>query len=252
MFRTVLVDDEELALNELRFLLRKIGNIKIINSYTNPLTALEQLKNDKPNLVFLDIDMPEVSGFSLAQEILSIKKNINVVFVTAYNDYAVKAFEINAVDYILKPVFFDRLKLCIDRIREKNVQNISNELLYELQDKAGKKSGYNKIVISNDSEINIFNTEDVLYFTSEQGKTIIVTNNGKHNTKDSLDTWEVKLRTKDFYRCHRSYIVNINRIKKIYSWFGNSYNIKLDITNDSIPVSKRRVKDLKNLIGVAS
>lgn len=74
MFRTVLVDDEELALNELRFLLRKIGNIKIINSYTNPLTALEQLKNDKPNLVFLDIDMPEVSGFSLAQEILSIKK----------------------------------------------------------------------------------------------------------------------------------------------------------------------------------
>ena len=155
MFRTVLVDDEELALNELRFLLRKIGNIKIINSYTNPLTALEQLKNDKPNLVFLDIDMPEVSGFSLAQEILSIKKNINVVFVTAYNDYAVKAFEINAVDYILKPVSFDRLKLCIDRIQEKNVQNISNELLYELQDKAGKKSGYNKIVTSDDSEINI-------------------------------------------------------------------------------------------------
>ena len=252
MFRTVLVDDEELALNELRFLLRKIGNIKIINSYTNPLTTLEQLKNDKPNLVFLDIDMPEVSGFSLAQEILSIKKNINVVFVTAYNDYAVKAFEINAVDYILKPVSFDRLKLCIDRIQEKNVQNISNELLYELQDKAGKKSGYNKIVTSDDSEINIFNTEDVLYFTSEQGKTIIVTNSGRYNTKDSLDTWEVKLRAKDFYRCHRSYIVNINRIKKIYSWFGNSYNIKLDITNDSIPVSKRRVKDLKNLIGVAS
>ena len=103
-----------------------------------------------------------------------------------------------------------------------------------------------------DNHLNIFNTEDVLYFTSEQGKTIIVTNSGRYNTKDSLDTWEVKLRAKDFYRCHRSYIVNINRIKKIYSWFGNSYNIKLDITNDSIPVSKRRVKDLKNLIGVAS
>jgi DNA-binding LytR/AlgR family response regulator len=243
MIRTVLIDDEPLALNELRFLLNKVAQIEIVNSYTNPLTALEQLNKDKPALVFLDIDMPEISGICLAQEILHIHKNISVVFVTAHNEYAVKAFEINAVDYILKPVSFERLRLCIKKILAKSGSNLSDSVLDKIRNAAVNQNRYQKIVISEDNEIHIYDPEEVLYFSSEQGNTIAVTKHGRHKTKDSLDFWENSLAGKGFFRCHRSFMVNINRIKKISSWFGNTYSIKLDRTDENIPVSKRKVKE---------
>jgi len=253
MLKVILVDDEEPVLDELSYILGKLDRVEILGCYTNPVEALEHIRRSEANLVFLDIKMPQISGLCAAQEIIDFGKNIGIIFVTAHDEYAVKAFEINAIDYVMKPVSIGRLNGCIDRVlnRKGFAEGINSETLEKIR-KSGEGAfpPLNKIVVWQEDEIVLLKPSDVLYLAAEQRNTVIVAVDGKYISKDPLDIWERKLKPLSFFRCHRSFIVNINRIDKITTWFGGAYNIHMEATSVTIPVSKRNVKGLKRAIGL--
>jgi len=253
MLKVILVDDEEPVLDELSYILGKLDRVEILGCYTNPVEALEHIRRSEANLVFLDIKMPQISGLCVAQEIIAFEKNIGIIFVTAHDEYAVKAFEINAIDYVMKPVSIERLNGCIDRVlnRKGFGGSVNSEALEKIQNFGeGAFPSRNKIVVWQEDEIILLKPSDVLYLAAEQGNTVIVAVDGRYISKDPLDAWERKLKYLRFFRCHRAFIVNMNRIEKITTWFGGTYNIHLEATSVTIPVSKRNVKGLKKAIGL--
>ncbi|HHV65535.1 MAG TPA: response regulator [Peptococcaceae bacterium] len=171
MIKAILIDDEEMALEELKYALKGFAQIRVQQAYSDPLSALKELAAYQPDVVFLDIEMPEINGFVVAEEILTKKPDTYIVFVTAYDEYAIKAFEANALDYILKPVAKKRLSQTIDKIEKRFAQDNNNfsELSRYL------KSSQNKILVWENEEIILLKPSDILYFKAQDGNVLAVT-----------------------------------------------------------------------------
>lgn len=183
MIRTIIIDDEKMAVTELSFALESIPEVKVVGEYTDPLRALRDMRTLEIDLVMLDIEMPEINGFMLAEEILLLYPDIYIVFVTAYDEYAIKAFETNAIDYVLKPVSIERLKKSVNKVV--NFRNKDNRLKDSISilNKQINES-ICKIIVWENESIILLRPEEILYFTSE-GKDIIVVgekNNIRLNT----------------------------------------------------------------------
>lgn len=252
MITAVLIDDEQPALDELKYLLEQTGIIEIKGSYISPLEALQSISYSQPDVIFMDISMSELSGIALAKEILSNYKNIEIVFTTAFDNYAIDAFDLSAIDYILKPILKERLNKTIAKIIER--KNASpkpkKELIHKIYEiEKFIKQPSNKIIVKDNEEIIFLNSNDVIYVGIEQGNSIIVTNTQKYTSKSSLDSWAGKLNNQNFFRCHRSYIVNLNHISKIVLWF-NGYVIKFHTCEDQIPISRNSIKELKKMLDI--
>lgn len=234
--KVIIVDDERLARKELQSLLAKFPNVEVIAECDSAQTALIEIERQKPDLVFLDINMPGKDGFALLEELNFIPE---IIFVTAYDEYAIKAFEVNALDYLLKPIQTDRLEEAINKFNSPQVVENSNQ-----------KLGLNDQVFVKDGEKCWFvKLSNVPMFESEGNYVRVYFDNNKPLILKSLNNLANKLDENVFFRANRKYIINLNWIDTIESWFNGGLMVKLK-TGTKIEISRRqasRLKDMKSL-----
>lgn len=248
----VIIEDELPALEEIKFMLKKYSEIEVIGEASDGRSGLELAMNLKPNVVFLDINIPIFNGMELAKKIRKENKEIYIIFITALKEYALKAFEIDALDYILKPIDEERFEITINRIseaisiREKSEDDLSNKI-NDLIKKIDKKDNIiNKISCEINGKIIFVNVNEIMYGYVEKEKTYLKTEAGIFFTNHTLQNIELK---SNLVRTHRSYIVNLDQIKELYAWFNGTY--KLIMKDDQeVPISRGNVKKIKELLGI--
>lgn len=244
--RVLLIDDEQPAIDELTWLLSRFEDVTVVGTYLNPKKALEAILLESPDVVFLDVQMPEMDGFALAETLLGLREPPKVIFVTAYDDYALQAFEINAVDYLLKPVMEDRLKLAIDKVRPMVGRQASVETLIKDRYLTGRAK---RLPLWKDDRIYLISPQDLVYLECKEGETSIYTMKGTFRTSECLNHYEEILSHYGFFRCHRSFIIRLDAITEIIPWFNHTYQVKVHgFSEAEIPVSRRNAKEFKLLL----
>jgi two-component system LytT family response regulator/two-component system response regulator LytT len=251
----IIVDDEQLARDELAFLLRGIENVDVVAQGKNGLEAINLIKDHSPDLVFLDVQMPGLDGFGVIKKLIEKKVSMpQVVFATAFDQYAVKAFEVNALDYLLKP--FDKKRIA--QAVEKASKNLSsapdrNEKLDTLVKMLeAQKPAPTKILLKSVGRLFLVDQKDICFASIEGGVISVVSNNmeGQSNCR-TLEELLASLDQNLFWRAHRSFLVNINHIKEVVPWFKSSYQIRMDDKKQTeIPVSRAQTKRLRELFGL--
>ncbi len=243
MLKAILIDDEIFALKELQFHLKSLNKVKVIGSFTNPFEAFFNIKNLEPDVIFLDIDMPEISGLYLAEEIVTTYKDLNIVFVTAYDKYAINAFELHALDYILKPYSTERIEKCISRIEKIRTNNDNISLVNENYEETIKK-----FFVSDGEDTILINLEDICYIEALNKYVQIRTEKMFYRSKHPLKYYESKMKNLNFFRAHRSYIINLDKVIRISPKMNYSFDVHFKGVKDSVPVSRNNVKILKKLL----
>jgi two-component system response regulator LytT len=254
----VIVDDEQLARDELAFLLKNIGDIEVVAQGKNGLEAINLIREHEPDLVFLDVQMPGLDGFGVLKKLLDKKVSLpKIVFATAFDQYAVKAFEVNAVDYLLKPFDKKRVAQSVQKARAKmETSTDSSEKLETLvRMLESQKPQASKVLLKSLGRLFLINQKDICFASIEDGVISVVTSgpNGMEGQskcrtlEELLDSLDPNL----FWRAHRSYLVNINHIKEVVPWFKSSYQLRLDDKKQTeIPVSRAQTKRLRELFGL--
>ena len=236
ILKAIVVDDERLARKELILMLSDFSNIEIAGEAADISTAQKLLAEKNPDLVFLDIQMPGESGFDL---INSIPVNTKVIFVTAFDEYAIRAFDVNALDYLLKPVNPKRLKETIERIEQLGKTVSSSDNLKKLAES-------DRLLVTLNSRLQFVKIKNIIYISAAGDYTEIQTSdNQKGITLKSIKEWEARLPESTFARIHRSTIVNLEFVDKIEEWFQKSYRIYLKTVEQPFDVSRRYTSKLK-------
>jgi two-component system LytT family response regulator len=242
--RTIIVEDEELARNLMKSFLSGNDKIEIIAECENGFEGVKMINELKPDLVFLDIQMPKITGFELL-ELLEHKPQI--VFATAYDQYAIKAFEFNAADYLLKPYSKDRLNEAVEKVSER----IQKEGL--ISDVAEKIANYPKedvldrVVVKDRHKIHIIPVDHIRYIESMDDYVMIYTTEGRHMKQKTMHYFEDMLDPKEFVRIHRSYIVRVSEINEIQQYEKESYIVILH-DKTKLKVSKTGYKNIKEVL----
>ena len=237
MISCIIVEDELPAREELKYFLNEEKEIKLIAEFDNPLDTLNFLENNTANVIFLDINMPDMNGISLGKIITKMYPSMKIVFITAYKDYAVDAFEIKAFDYLLKPYSEGRIRNLL-----KSLINIKSEVVSSI-----KNTSLKKITVNIDERLYVISLTDVDYIEASEKETLIFSNQKKYVSKIKISKWEEMLKGNNFYRCHRSFIVNLDKITEIEQWFNSSWIIMIKNYTTAIPVSRNNIKELKEL-----
>lgn len=251
----VIVDDEQLARDELAFLLKDVGDVDVIAQGKNGVEAVSLIREYNPDLVFLDVQMPGLDGFGVIKKLIDRKVPLpKIVFATAFDQYAVKAFEVNAVDYLLKPFDKKRVAQSVQRARSKmetgSPANDKFETLVRMLE--SQKSQSSKILLKAGGRLFLINQKDICFASIDDGVITVVTGgpNGMEGQSNCRTLEELldSLDTHLFWRAHRSYLVNINRIKEVVPWFKSSYQLRMDDKKQTeIPVSRAQTKRLREL-----
>lgn len=233
---TVLIDDEPDSIRLLTLQLKKYPQVKIIATYTDPLIALQNIEDLKVDMIFLDIEMPGMDGFEFLEKIAHL--NLNIVFVTAYNQFALRAFRFNALDYLLKPVDVDDLKMVVEKA-EKMIKPTPMQL--DMLQKQMRGEPLNKIAIQSQSGITFINLGDIIYAEASSNYTYLVMEDKKKIliSKTLKDVQEV-LEESHFLRIHRQYIVNLNHVKALNK---NDCIITM-INDDQLPLARTQKEHL--------
>lgn len=221
-----IIDDELPAINKLKMQLESVKNVRVIGTSTSSIDGLKQVKETNPNVVFLDITMPELDGFDLFP---FLPKESGYVFVSASQDYAVDAFDTDAIDYLLKPVSLKRLVKCIEKI-EKHIVDVRSDNSAGLSDETEQALRNSKLVSKQGDRMFLVSISDIRYFTSVPGSVMAYTDNKVYPIALSLDKLCTILPQDAFVRFHRSFIINVEHIKEVQRWFGGKL---LVIMNDS-------------------
>jgi two-component system, LytTR family, response regulator LytT len=254
---TLIVDDEQLARDELAYLLKNIGDVEVVAQGKNGLEAVTLIREHNPDLVFLDVQMPGLDGFGVIKKLLDKKIALpKIVFSTAFDQYAVRAFEVNAVDYLLKPFDRKRVAQSVERARSMSAGNAPADKLDALvRMLESHKPQTSKILLKAVGRLFLVNQKDICFASIEDGIITVVTSGlngmeGQSNCRtleELLDSLDPDL----FWRAHRSYLVNINRIKEVVPWFKSSYQLRMDDKKQTeIPVSRAQTKRLRELFGL--
>lgn len=254
MIRCIIVDDEIPARQELNYILSKCKDIEVIGEASNGVEAL--LLNEKlnPDLIFLDIKMPQMSGIELARILLEEERPPMIIFVTAYDRFALQAFEVNAVDYLLKPIDEKNLR---KRLENKILSHRSDDivgregiraLINYIEDK--RKPNISRISIYHNGRIFPIETEDIIYATVEDRNTVVVTKKGKFSINFTLSELMDRLDSALFFRTHKSFIINLSAIESIEPWFNSTLNIRMKGIQDIVPVSRNYYKDFKKIMNM--
>jgi len=252
----VIVDDEQLARDELAFLLKNDGDVNVVAQGKNGLEAVNLIKEHNPDLVFLDVQMPGLDGFGVIKKLLDRKVPLpKIVFATAFDQYAVKAFEVNAIDYLLKPFDKKRVAQSIQKARAKEAGLPTDKIDALVKMMESQKQPATKILLKALGRMFLVDQKDICYAWIEDGVITVVTGGQAgiegHSNCRTLEELLSSLDTNLFWRAHRSYLVNINRIREVVPWFKSSYQLRMDDKKQSeIPVSRAQTKRLRELFGL--
>ena len=255
--RALVVDDERLARDELCYLLDQ-HEVEVVGQAANGVEAIGALEDLEPDVVFLDIQMPGMTGFEVARHVARRALPVEVVFVTAYDQHAIEAFEVNAVDYLLKPVDPGRLQQAIQRLKrrlaagpEGLAQGLKNQELERIvQLVAARRQRPDQLAVKVGDRLLLVHADEIVYASLEDD-TIRVVANGLAGTSNgrTLDELQTQLDPNVFWRVHRSHVVNINKIKEIVPWFSRNYILRMkDAKSTEIPVSRAQTRRLREYL----
>jgi two-component system, LytTR family, response regulator LytT len=259
--RTVLVDDEQLARDELSYLLSQIDGIEVVGQAGDGVEALAAIKRLQPDVVFLDIQMPGLTGFEVARRMIDHQLSSHIIFVTAFDQHAIEAFEVNAVDYLLKPVDPTRLGTALLRAQKRitserqaadsdGVPPMAADLERIVQLVTERQSRRERLAIKVGDRFLLVQAEEILFASLADEAITVVTShyNGTSNYR-TLDELQSRLDPTVFWRVHRSHLVNINKIKEIVPWFSRNYILRMkDEKATEIPVSRTQTRRLREYL----
>jgi two-component system LytT family response regulator/two-component system response regulator LytT len=258
MLRAIVVDDEQLAREELCYQLQQHEEVEVIAQAGNGVEALTAIERNDPDLVFLDVQMPGLTGFEVARRLIEDDQAPCVVFVTAYDQHAIEAFEVNAVDYLLKPVEAGRLDQAVQRVRKRltSARNgagqppLNDQLEQFVKMMTGRQSRREQVAVKVAERFLLVHADDIIYASLADDSINIVTGqiSGTSNYR-TLDDLQARLDPEVFWRVHRSHLVNINKIKEIVPWFSRNYILRMkDAKATEIPVSRSQTKRLREYL----
>lgn len=281
----VVVDDEALARRELQYLLGRVGDVDVVAEATNGIEAVEVIRSAGPDVVFLDVQMPGLDGFAVLKKLLDRHTEMpEVVFATAFDQYAVRAFEVNAIDYLLKPFEEQRVRQAIEKVRTRRAAAVGHaieavplasseerleSLLALLQQQAeataqqsvmgaGPSSGpvskqrSGKVVVRSGLRLLLVDQKDVSFASIEEGDISVVTTtmDGLANCR-TIEELADQVDPAIFWRAHRSYLVNIEHIREVVPWFKSTYLLRMDDRKQTeIPVARAQIKRLRELFNL--
>jgi two-component system response regulator LytT len=235
--KTVIVDDERYSRDELKHLLEEFESIQIVGEADSGEDALVTCMQYQPDVVFLDIEMPKMSGLDAAKHLKELKKSPLIVFATAYPNFAVEAFRHEAVDYLLKPFEEEQL--------EETVQRLQKILLSNHTD-TPQHPTTSKLAVELDNEIFYLDPSDIMFISREDRLCRIHTQEKDFESKLALKDLEERLTKYSFFRIHKSYLVNLDYVAKLIPWFNGAYMLELNGSSEKLPVSRNYVKALRN------
>jgi len=254
MIRVLIVDDEKPAREELEYLLKKIPDVSLVGIADDGQKALSLTNKLLPDLIFLDIKMPEMNGFEVAARLQSFSYSPGIIFTTAYDKFAIKAFEINALDYILKPFIKDRIEISLNRFsaaKESLSELEYNKISKMINKLKNEASSSRKISISLGEHYKPILIEEIVAVAADGRGVRIFTVEGEFMYSKSITSMEESLYEEIFFRCHRGYIININLIDKIDIWFNNTYQLEMKGISEKIPVSRTYVNQFRKLLSIS-
>ncbi|MGL6105463.1 LytR/AlgR family response regulator transcription factor [Romboutsia sp.] len=244
----IIVEDEFPAREELKYFINSFSNIEIIDEFDNGVDVLKFIQENIIDVIFLDINIPMIDGMLLARTIDNFKVKPKIVFITAYKEHAVDAFELEAFDYILKPYSEERIvsmlekleniKVLLDNKKEKNTKIISIE------------GSLDKVSLWKNDKLIVVKIDDIYYCEADERETIVFTKEDKYVVKSSITEFEKNLASDKIFKTHRSFIVNTSKIEAIIPWFNNTYKLKLKDLNAEVPVSRSKIKDFRKLMHI--
>lgn len=246
MIKTIIVDDERLARKELRSLIERIDDIEILSEASNAHEALEQIEEHQPDLIFLDIQMPGKTGFELLEELASVP---NVIFTTAYDEFALKAFELNALDYLLKPIEPKRLEEAVGKFRLNIEKQISKESKNEEFPLTNKLLGDDQVFLKDGDKCWFVKLSDISLFESDGNYVKVYFDKYKPLIHRSLNALDEKLDEKLFFRASRKYIINLRWIEKIEPWFNGGLMVELK-NGKQVEISRRQATKFKDRLSL--
>ena len=254
--RTLIVDDERPAREELSFLLKGFPEINVVGQAKNGVEGVQMVRGKSPQVVFLDVQMPGLDGLGVVRRLIEKKIPLPLfVFVTAFDSYAVQAFEVNALDYLLKPIAKPRLVKAIERIRRflesnESTQEKLDRLVRLAQE--GPPSPRPKLMVKNAGHMLLISSDDLMFATIQDGLISIHTRDleGQSNCR-TIEELQKNLASPNFWRVHRSYLVNIDCIKEVIPWFKSTYQLRMDDRKQTeIPVSRAQTRKLRELFNL--
>jgi two-component system, LytTR family, response regulator LytT len=267
----LIIDDEQLAREELKYLLDEVGGVDVVAQGANGIEAVELIEEYHPDLVFLDVQMPGLDGFQVIQKLAEMRPNGNseplpqIVFATAYDQYAVRAFAVNAVDYLLKPFDRGRVSEAVERARTRIASGVAgqaggaqptssqiDELLKLLNRNQGAERATAqpaKLIVQLQSRLLLVDQAEICFAAIDEGVIRIVTRTFEGQSKcRTLEELQELLDSASFWRAHRGFVVNINHIREVVPWFKSSYQLRMnDKQQTEIPVSRAQTKRLREL-----
>jgi two-component system LytT family response regulator/two-component system response regulator LytT len=270
----LIIDDEQLARDELKYLLDQVGGVDVVAQGTNGIEAVDLIEEHRPDLVFLDVQMPGLDGFAVIDRLMERRSKAGreaeplpqIVFATAYDQYAVRAFDVNAVDYLLKPFDRTRVQQAVERVRGRMAGSTAEGLggglpesqidaLLKLLNRpqgASRTPQPAKLIVQAQSRLLLVDQAEICYAAIDEGVIRVVTQTFEGQSKcrtleELLDLLDPAL----FWRAHRGFVVNINHIREVVPWFKSSYQLRMnDKRQTEIPVSRAQTKRLRELFNL--
>jgi DNA-binding LytR/AlgR family response regulator len=245
--RILIVDDEAPARERLKRLLANIEGVELIGEAEDGPQAVELIEREQPDLVLLDIQMPGLDGFGVIE---ALEKSPPVVFVTAYDEYAIRAFEINALDYLLKPISHERLEKAIHRAYEAQAeeQDLTSRLAPLLESLSSQGHYLTRLAVHDGNRIRVLDADAVDWIGVGNERTFVHAGSEAYLIRRTLADLEMRLDPAHFFRAHRSAIVNLDRVKEIVPWFKGSHKLRLT-TGAEVELSRAQARALRKILG---
>ncbi len=248
-FKALIVDDEYPARQELRHILSEIEEVEVVGEAVNGVEAKMLVEALDYSVIFLDIQMPGLTGLELGKLIQGQEHPPAVIFVTAYDDYAIRAFEVNAIDYLLKPFSEERVQQSVEKVKKYYTGRDKKEVKDSVA--SGLDMDFSLITVEKQGKTLLLDESDIYYIFTEKEYVFIKTKTEKLLTKFSLKDLESRLSSNKFFRTHRCYIVNIKKVTEIIPLFNGTCNLVVaDVEKSKVPVSRTQTKKLKKILGI--
>jgi len=248
----VVADDEQLARDELCYLLGQLDGIEVVGQAANGVQALEEIARHDPDVAFLDVQMPGLTGFEVARKLLDTGSGASVIFVTAFDQRAIEAFEVNAVDYVLKPAESSRLETAVARARRRlgEREPLAGQLDRLVRMMAGQQNRRDQVAVKVNDRFVLVQADDIIHASLVEDSINIVTNQVSGTSNDrTLEELHARLDPDVFWRVHRSHLININKVKEIVPWFSRNYILRMtDPKATEIPVSRSQTRRLREYL----